>query len=200
MYDDIFKIAQIIVADIILSGDNALVIGMAAAGIEKQYRRRVVFAGMAVAALLRIAFAVVASYLIRIPGILLFGGILLGWVCWRFYRDLMEQRAARKREPAAEDETLPKRRMRDALWTIAVADVSMSIDNVLAVAAIAREDTELLVFGLGLAIALMAFFATLIMKVLARFPLLSFAGLALLVYLSLAMIWDGLEDLTRLFH
>ena len=200
MHEEIVKILQIIFADIILSGDNAIVIGMAAAGIEEKKRKKVIAFGMGLAALLRVVFAVAASYMIRIPGILLVGGLLLAWVCWRFYHDLAESRKAKKveaseMEPSA---SAKKQKLRSALYTIAAADISMSIDNVLAVAAIAREDTALLVFGLALAIAFMAFCATLIMRLMARFPLLSYAGLAFLVYLTAAMIWDGSTDLVRL--
>lgn len=200
MHEEILKILQIIFADIILSGDNAIVIGMAAAGIEKKKRKKVIAFGMGLAALLRVAFAVVASYLIRIPGILLVGGLLLAWVCWRFYRDLTESRDAKKAEAAGIAPSAPakKQKLRSALYTIAVADVSMSIDNVLAVAAIAREDTALLVFGLALAIAFMAFCATLIMQLMTRFPWLSYAGLVFLAYLTAVMIWDGSTDLIRL--
>jgi len=200
MHEEIVKILQIIFADIILSGDNAIVIGMAAAGIEEKKRKKVIAFGMGLAALLRVVFAVVASYMIRIPGILLVGGLLLAWVCWRFYHDLAESRKAKKVEASGMEPSAPakKQKLRSALYTIAAADISMSIDNVLAVAAIAREDTALLVFGLALAIAFMAFCATLIMRLMARFPLLSYAGLAFLVYLTAAMIWDGSTDLVRL--
>lgn len=202
MHEEILKILQIIFADIILSGDNAIVIGMAAAGIEEKKRKKVIAFGMGLAALLRVAFAVVASYLIRIPGILLVGGLLLAWVCWRFYRDLAESRKAKKAEAAGIEPPAPAKnqKLRSALYTIAAADISMSIDNVLAVAAIAREDTALLVFGLALAIAFMAFCATLIMRLMTRFPWLSYAGLAFLAYLTAAMIWDGSTDLIRLIR
>ena len=200
MHEEILKILQIIFADIILSGDNAIIIGMAAAGIEEKKRKQVIAFGMGLAALLRIVFAVAASYMIRIPGILLVGGLLLAWVCWRFYKDLTESRIAKKAEAAGMKPSAPakEQKLRSALYTIAAADISMSIDNVLAVAAIAREDTALLVFGLALAIAFMAFCATLIMRLMTRYPWLSYAGLAFLVYLTAAMIWDGSTDLIRL--
>lgn len=200
MHEEILKILQIIFADIILSGDNAIIIGMAAAGIEEKKRKQVIAFGMGLAALLRVVFAIAASYMIRIPGILLIGGLLLAWVCWRFYKDLTESRIAKKAEAAGMEPSVPakEQKLRSALYTIAAADISMSIDNVLAVAAIAREDTALLVFGLALAIAFMAFCATLIMRLMTRYPWLSYAGLAFLVYLTAAMIWDGSTDLIRL--
>ena len=179
---DIFSI---IVADIVLSGDNALIIGMV------------------VAALLRIVFAVIATKLLGIPGLLFVGALLLFWVCWRLFGEIREanQRnnedssAAETEETTEQDATDPPRKtMRRAMIYIMVADVSMSIDNVLAVAAIADGDTNMLIFGLALAIALMAFAATLIMKLLARFPIISWLGLAVLVYVAAEMFHRGLMD------
>ncbi len=201
LYDKALMITQIIFADIILSGDNALVIGMAAATVSASHRRMAIVFGLGMAALLRIVFAIAASYLLKIPGILLVGGLLLSWVCWRFYQDLKEYNRAAK-EPdkaAAEDPSLsPGKQLRKALITITAADVSMSLDNVIAVAAIAREDTVMLVFGLSLAIVLMAFCATIIMKILTRFPALSWAGLLFLVYLSLRLLYDGGKEVLHL--
>ncbi|MGB2333990.1 MAG: YjbE family putative metal transport protein, partial [Candidatus Puniceispirillaceae bacterium] len=160
-------VAQIIFADIILSGDNALVIGMAAAGLSPQLRKRAIFIGMAMAAGLRICFAIVASQLMAVQGILIIGGALLAWVCWRFYKDLKEFNAGNVEtmeagidgDAAGVDNSGKQTKFSRALFTILLADVSMSIDNIVAVAAIARDDTQLLIFGLALAIAFMAFFA-----------------------------------------
>ena len=135
-------ILQIIFADIILSGDNALVIGMAAAGLDPELRRKAIFYGMAAAAGMRIVFAVLASLLLAVKGILLIGGALLAWVCWRFYQDLKEFNANEGKEDVAEEAPADgKNTFKRALITILVADVSMSIDNIVAVAAIARENT-----------------------------------------------------------
>lgn len=196
----IADILQIIFADIILSGDNALVIGMAAAGLSPELRRRAIFIGMMMAAGLRIIFAVLASYLLAIEGILLIGGLLLAWVCWRFYNDLREfnneaETADGDTEPAGDKQGSSFGR---ALFTILVADVSMSIDNVVAVAAIARDNTMLLVFGLALAITFMALFASLIMKVMLRFRWLSYLGLFFLIYLTVMMLYDGANELNLL--
>ena len=203
MAENILQVLQIIFADLILSGDNAIVIGMAAASVEPQYRRKAIILGMAMAALLRIFFAMIASYLIAIPGILVLGGLLLTWVCWRFYNDIrvhnrsgkvnVETGDAFKIAEAGESGTSVP--LRSALITITLADVSMSIDNVLAIAAIARDDRAMLVFGLVLAILLMAFCATIIMRVLHRYPVLSWVGLVFLVYLSGYMLYDGLHQL-----
>ena len=189
----LFDILQIVFADIILSGDNALVIGMAAAGLSPELRKKAIFWGMAMAAGLRIFFAVIASYLISIPGILFIGGLLLSWVCWRFFLEIREQHAEDDAavEGADEDGSGSSKSLWGALVTITIADVSMSIDNVFAVAAIAREDTSLLVFGLALAILFMAFFATIIMKVMTKYPWLCWAGLVFLVYLSFELLLDG---------
>ncbi|HCV87648.1 MAG TPA: hypothetical protein DGU02_00545 [Alphaproteobacteria bacterium] len=189
----ITDVLQIIFADIILSGDNALVIGMAAAGLAPQFRRRAIMIGMAMAAIMRILFAVIASYLIAIKGILLIGGALLAWVCWRFYKDLLQFNNEGGDESPGEEEA-PKK-FGAALVTIMLADVSMSLDNVVAVAAIARDDTQLLIFGLALAILIMALFASVIMKVMLKYKWLSWAGLVFLVYLTAMMLFDGARDL-----
>ena len=188
-------IGQIIFADLILSGDNALVIGMAAAGLAANQRKKVIFIGMALAALFRSLFAVGASTIISVPGILLLGGLLLAWVCWRFYGEIKHFAAPQPEEAVVSNEDQPKVSMRSALVTIAIADISMSLDNVLAVAAIARDNTQLLVIGLVLAIVLMAFFATLIMRVMLKFPAIAYVGLVFLVYLTGKMLYDGWLDL-----
>ena len=198
---EISDIMQIIFADIILSGDNALVIGMAAAGLAAAQRKRAIAIGMALAAILRILFAIVAAQLLAIKGILLIGGALLAWVCYRFYHDLKEfnrsndQALADVGEKSADGEKPVEKNFGRALLTILVADVSMSIDNIVAVAAIARDNTALLVFGLGLAIAFMAFSASLIMKIMIRYRWLSYLGLWFLIYLTITMLYDGLIDL-----
>lgn len=193
MDQPIFSILQIVFADIILSGDNALVIGMAAASLSPEFRKKAIFLGMTLAAVLRIVFAVTATHLIEIPGILFVGGLLLGWVCWRFYQELRAHISIEAEEAltAKGYQGSPRRQLISALITITIADVSMSIDNVIAVAAIARDNTSLLVFGLVLAIAFMAFFATVIMRLMTRFPWLSYAGLAFLIYLAATMLYDG---------
>ncbi|MBL4600184.1 MAG: YjbE family putative metal transport protein [Rhizobiaceae bacterium] len=193
MPEQFVSIFQIIFADIILSGDNALVIGMAAASLSPVLRKKAIFLGMALAAVLRIIFAAMATYLIEIPGILFFGGLLLAWVCFRFYNELRAHITAdaEKALTAEGYQGSPRRQLFSALVTITIADFSMSIDNVIAVAAIARDDTALLVFGLVLAIAFMAFFATIIMNLMTRFPLLSYAGLVFLILLTLEMLHDG---------
>ena len=193
MLDNLFDIVQIVFADIIMSGDNALIIGMAAAGLSPDLRKKAIFWGMTMAAGLRVFFAVIASFLISIPGILFVGGVLLSWVCWRFFKEIRKKNIAvsSELEGVDYDETKAEKSLWGALLTITIADVSMSIDNVFAVAAIARENTSLLVFGLVLAIIFMAFFATVIMKVLAQYPWLCWVGLLFLIYLSFKLLYDG---------
>ena len=199
--EQLSSILQIIFADIILSGDNALIIGMAASGLPPNLRKKAIFMGMALAAFFRIFFAAIASILLNIPGILFFGGLLLFFVCWRFYKELKDKMSETK-EDSSNQKTYkgsPAKQLFNALVTITIADVSMSIDNVVAVAAIAREDTHLLIFGLVLAIMFMAFFATIIMNILTRFRWLSWLGLIFLVYLSTKMVIDGLPEIFELF-
>ena len=204
-FETFSDIGQIVFADIILSDDNALVIGMAAAGLAPELRRRAIFLGMALAAVLRILFAVAATYLLAIEGVLLIGGGLLAWVCWRFYKDLQEFNNAettttpQATDPAAtgegESKTGETKIFGRALFTILLADVSMSIDNVVAVAAIARDNTQMLVFGLVLAIMMMALFASMIMRIMLRYRWLSYLGLGFLCYLALTMLYDGAVEL-----
>ena len=194
------ELAQVILADIFLSGDNAIIIGMAAAGLSEKFRKRVIFWGLALAAGFRIIFAAAASFVIQIPGILIFGGLLLAFVCWRFFKEI--RHAGTKTDQGMKTDLsgklTEKQQFSQALFTIAVADISMSLDNVVAVAAIAREDTALLIFGLVLAIVLMAFFATFIMRVMTKFPWLSWVGLIFLVYLTIKMLVDGWIELLHI--
>ena len=193
MNEQIWNIIQILFADIILSGDNALIIGMAASGLSSELRRKAFILGLALAAFFRIFFAIIATYLIEIPGILFFGGLLLYFVCWRFFKELKQNsKEIEKNKTENQDFSVNEnKKLFNALLTITVADISMSIDNVLAVAAIARDDRILLIFGLILAIIFMAFFATIIMKVLTRYKWVSWLGLLFLIYLSTEMVIDG---------
>lgn len=194
-------ISQIIIADIILSGDNALVIAMAAAGVDQKYRKFAIIMGLAMAAILRILFAVMASFLLQIPGILFFGGLLLCWVCWRFYQDIRDHSHTSSEisaDTVAIKQATPLGQLKRAMIVITVADVSMSIDNVVVIAAIARDDMVLMIFGIALAIAIMAVCATVIMKILTRFPILAYAGLLFLIYISLELLYEGGLELIHL--
>ena len=191
------ELAQVILADIFLSGDNAIIIGMAAAGLSENFRKRVIFWGLALAAGFRIIFAAIASFLIQIPGILIFGGLLLAFVCWRFFKEI--RHAGQKTDPEIKsnlsEKLTEKQQFSQALFTIAVADISMSLDNVIAVTAIARDQVYLLMFGIALSILLMAIFATMIVKILTKFKWLSYFGLGFLIYLSTEMAIDGFKQI-----
>jgi len=201
MFDLVADYGKIIVADIVLSGDNALIIGMAAAGLAPELRKKAILFGMIVAAVLRVVFALIATKLLGIPGLLLVGSLLLFWVCWGLYKEIREnldEKAAEQMERAEDEDRgyqgKPRRSLASALWTITLADVSMSIDNVLAVAAIADGDQTKLVVGLAIAIIAMAFFATMIMKLLASYPWISWLGLVVLVYVACEMFYKGVFD------
>ena len=198
--DQSSQILQIIFADIILSGDNALVIGMSAANLPDNIRKKAILIGMGLAAFFRIFFAAIASFLLAIPGILFFGGCLLLWVCWRFYLNIKthQEVVSTTQDETVEDGISDYKKLLAALTVIAIADVSMSIDNVIAVAAIAREDTKLLIFGLILAIAFMALFSTMFMRLMIKYSFLSWLGLTFLIYLSVKMLFDGLPEIIHL--
>ena len=190
MLEWILDVTQIIIADIVLSGDNALIIGMAAAAVPEESRKKVIFIGLMAAAVLRILFALVASYLISIPGLLLLGGLLLFWVCWKFYNDIKEFSSSDEEKEKLQKDVSGKG-LKGALITIIIADISMSLDNVIAITAIARDNKTLLILGIAFAILIMALFATAIVKLLTKFKWLSYLGLAFLFYLSSKMTLDG---------
>lgn len=201
MIDTALDFGKIIIADLILSGDNALIIGMAAAGLSPELRKKAILYGMIIAAVLRIVFAIVATKLLGIPGILFVGALLLFWVCWRLYSEIRaghdaEAEAAMlaAEDPEAGYTGAPRRTLASALISITIADVSMSLDNVLAVAAIADGNTNMLIFGLGLAIVLMAFAATMIMHLLTKYPWISWLGLIVLIYVACEMFYRGFFD------
>jgi YjbE family integral membrane protein len=180
---------QVIMIDLVLAGDNAVVIGLAAAGLPPERRSRAILVGIAAATVLRILFALVAVELLAIVGLLLAGGILLLWVAWKMARELRGQRHRDAAAPA------PRKTFAQAAWQIVAADISMSLDNVLAVAGAAREHIEALVFGLGLSILLMGFAASLIARLLERQRWLAYLGLAIILYVALDMIWRGTVEL-----
>ena len=202
MLDTVVGFGQIIIADLILSGDNALVIGMAAAGLPTEQRKKAIFYGMVIAAVLRIVFALIATYLLGVKGLLFFGSVLLFWVCWSLFKEIMSGShsdgaiSSDGTIDSLSDSNVPQKTMFAALLSITIADITMSLDNVLAVAGIANGDTQMLVFGLGLAIVLMAFAATLIMKLLAKYPWISWLGLVVLVYVAGEMMYRGFYDIS----
>ncbi|MFS8608164.1 MAG: TerC family protein [Gammaproteobacteria bacterium] len=195
---------QVILVDLVLAGDNAVVIGMAVAGLPREQRARAMVIGIAAATLLRILFASITVQLLQVIGLLLAGGLLLLWVSWKLWRELQAARHERKlrghaSDPASMDEALaarpPAKTMRQAATQIIVADVSMSLDNVLAVAGVAREHAWVLVFGLALSVALMAFAAVLVARLLNRHHWIGYVGLVLILYVALRMIFDGAVEI-----
>ncbi len=186
----LWSLAAVIGIDIALAGDNAVVVGMAAAGLPPEQRRRAIVIGIAAAAALRILFALITTQLLQITELLFVGGLLLLWVCWKMFRDLRAEREAESEQAAASFGAEPKS-FASAMSTIVVADVSMSLDNVLAVAAAAREHPWIMAFGLLLSVVLMGVAATVIARVLDRHRWIGWTGLALIVYVALKLIWDG---------
>ena len=192
---DLTILATIIAIDIVMSGDNAIIIGMAAAGLEPELRRRAIIYGIAGATVLRILFAAVAFQLLAIIGLTLAGGLLLAWVCWRMWRDLRDRSAPAVDGGRAAGNAKPTKTLRRAMINIIVADVSMSLDNVLAVAGAARDHMGMLVFGLVLSIALMAVAANYIAGLLERHKWIAYVGLVVIVYVAVDMIWRGTNEI-----
>ncbi|MCK9919018.1 TerC family protein [Microbacteriaceae bacterium K1510] len=187
---------QVIMIDLVLAGDNAVVIGLAAAGLPREKRPRAILIGIAAATVLRIAFAGIALRLLEIVGLVFAGGVLLLWVCWKMWREL--------RGPGKEDceaaltngeANVPKKTLAQAAWQIVVADLSMSLDNVLAVAGAAREHPLALFFGLALSIFLMGIAASFIARLLNRHRWIAYIGLAIILYVALDMIWRGFWEI-----
>jgi YjbE family integral membrane protein len=202
---------QVIMIDLVLAGDNAVVIGMAAAGLAPDLRRKAILIGIVAATLLRIAFALIATQLLNITGLLLAGGLLLLWVCWKMYQELrISHRLEADAVEALGDGDLdadgtvagavPRKTLRQAVTQIIIADVSMSLDNVLAVAGAAREHPTVLVFGLALSVALMGVAASLIARLLNRHRWIAWLGLLVILYVALHMIWEGWLDIRGVEH
>jgi YjbE family integral membrane protein len=189
----LIALAQVVMIDVALAGDNAIVVGLAASRVAAAMRRRVIFWGIVGAVVLRVLFAVLATRLFDIIGLTLAGGILLLWVCWKMYREL--SRGPQHQAVIAGDAgaKAPRTSMsfRTAVAQIIVADLSMSLDNVLAVAGAAKDHLAVLVIGLALSILLMAVAANFIARILVRHAWISWLGLAIVLYVALEMIWRG---------
>jgi YjbE family integral membrane protein len=196
---------QVVMIDLVLAGDNAIVIGMAAAGLPDDLRRKAILIGIAAATLMRIGFALVATQLLEITGLLLAGGLLLLWVCWKMYEELRVSRRAEAEgvEALAGADldadggvalTAPRKTLRQAVWQIVIADVSMSLDNVLAVAGAAHEHPAVLIIGLALSVVLMGLAAAWIAGLLNRHRWIGWAGLFVILYVALTMVWHGWHD------
>jgi YjbE family integral membrane protein len=198
---------QVLLIDLVLAGDNAVAVGLAAAGLGAKDRKKAILLGLIAAVVLRIGFALITTQLLAIIGLLLAGGVLLLWVCWKMWRELREQAQHAQAEAALEEATgididgdrvidkpttpTKPKTFRQAFTQILIADVSMSLDNVLAVAGAAREHPGILVFGLILSIALMGVAATYIAKLLHKHRWIGFVGLIIVLYVAGHMIWEG---------
>jgi YjbE family integral membrane protein len=201
----LLALAQVVMIDLVLAGDNAIVIGMAAAGLPKDQRAKAILVGILAATVLRIGFALIATHLLQVLGLLLVGGILLLWVCWKMWRELRE--GGHGADDALESvtgedlnadgsiaKTATRKTFTAAAWQIVVADVSMSLDNVLAVAGAAREHPTVLVIGLALSIALMGLAASFIAKLLNSYRWIAYVGLAIILYVAGDMIHRGVLE------
>jgi len=208
---EVWAFIQVVMIDLVLAGDNAIVVGMAAAGVAPEKRRAVIMGGIAAAVILRIGFAAITVQLLGIIGLMLAGGILLLWVCWKLWRELREQRAEDAAADLLDDDeqteagtagapcsgpkpavaTASRKTVREAIVQVAIADVSMSLDNVLAVAGAAQDHMTALIFGLALSVILMGIGAALIARLLQRYHWIGYIGLALIGYVAVSMIWRG---------
>lgn len=195
---ELIALGQVMFIDLVLAGDNAIVVGMAAAGVARAQRAKVIFWGIAAAVVLRIVFALLTTQLLDVIGLTFAGGILLMWVCWKLFRELREQ--AQESEGAdlvSEDDASVGgaagggKSMGAAIWQVIVADVSMSLDNVLAVAGAAREHLWVMAIGLLLSVALMGAAASVIARLLNRYHWIAYLGLGVIVYVALMMIYHG---------
>ena len=183
---------QVVLIDVVLAGDNAIVVGALAAGLPAADRKRVILIGIVAALVLRIGFALAATWLLGIVGLVLAGGLLLLWVAWKMWREIRHDASATK------DDTGPPRPAKTfagAALQVAVADLSMSIDNVLAVAGAAREHPDIMVIGLVLSVALMGIAANFIARYIERYRWIAYVGLAVIVWVAGKMIWDGGQEM-----
>ena len=196
---------QVVLIDLVLAGDNAIVIGLAAAGLPQEQRTKAILIGIMAATVLRIVFTLFTTQLLQILGLLLAGGILLLWVSWKMWRELRVSSVVDQQATEAlvnfdidADGTIagraPRKTFAEAAWQIVIADVSMSLDNVLAVAGAAREHPYVLMFGLGLSIALMGVAAKLIAGLLQTHRWIAYLGLAVILYVALEMIYRGAQE------
>jgi YjbE family integral membrane protein len=197
---ELAALGQVLLIDLVLAGDNAIVVGLVAARLPKEQRAKVIMIGILAATIMRIFFAVITSQLLQIIGLTLAGGVLLLWVCWKLWREIA---AANKQEDANNPESAQSlqqkqpKSMRQAIIQIVLADISMSLDNVLAVAGAAQEHTWVLIVGLSVSVVLMGVAATVIANLLKKYHWLAYVGLVTILYVAIKMIWEGWE---QVFH
>ena len=209
-YEGFIALLQVMGIDLVLAGDNAIVIGLAAAGLPKEQRAKAILVGIAAATVMRIGFALITAQLLAVVGLLLAGGILLLWVCWKMWQELragahefdieaVEALANEDLDAAgAVADDAPHKTFAQAALQIVIADVSMSLDNVLAVVGAAKDHPTVLIVGLVLSIAMMGFAASYIAKLLHRYRWIAFVGLAIIVYVALKMMWHGWNEVQPL--
>jgi YjbE family integral membrane protein len=200
-------LGKVLMIDLVLAGDNAVAVGLAAAALPQEQRRKAILIGLAAAVVMRIGLALITVQLLAIVGLLLAGGFLLLWVCWKMWRELREQATHAPAEaeaeieramaiengggPSPEELGLKRKTFGAALVQIMIADLTMSLDNVLAVAGASHDHPWIMVFGLVLSIALMGLAASFIAKLLNRYRWIAYVGLVIVLYVALHMIWDG---------
>lgn len=196
---ELTALLQVVLIDIVLAGDNAVVVGTAAAGLAPDKQRQVIWLGAGLALVARVIFALMATQLLAIVGLLLAGGLLLLWVAWKMWRELQAAHAAEQGEipgilPGEESTPVGAKTFRSAVIQVAVADISMSLDNVLAVAGAARDHPYIMAFGLFLSIALMAVAAGWIAKIIDRYRWIAWIGLVIILWVAGKMIWEGAHE------
>jgi YjbE family integral membrane protein len=188
---------QVLMIDLVLAGDNAIVVGALAAGLPPEQRKKVILIGVAAALVLRIFFALIVTQLLQIVGLILIGGLLLFWVAWKMWRELRHAGESGGSPEIHGDENSgikPAKSFAGAAWAVAIADVSMSLDNVLAVAGAARDHPGILIVGLIFAVALMGLAANVIARYIERYRWIAYVGLAVICYVAVKMIYDGWVD------
>ena len=188
---------QVLMIDLVLAGDNAIVVGALAAGLPAEQRRKVIVIGVLAALVLRIGFALIVTQLLQVIGLILVGGLLLLWVAWRMWRDLHHEGESWGSEEIVGDEhsgLRPAKSFVGAAWAVAIADVSMSLDTVLAVAGAAREHPGILIVGLIFAVGLMGVAANIIARYIERYRWIAWIGLAVILYVAVRMIYEGWVD------
>lgn len=188
---------QVLMIDLVLAGDNAIVVGALAAGLPAEQRKKVILIGVIAALVLRIFFALIVTQLLQIVGLILIGGVLLLWVAWKMWRELKHEGESAGSPEIEGDEhsgIRPAKSFAAAAWAVAIADVSMSLDNVLAVAGAARDHPGIMIVGLIVAVALMGLAANIIAKYIERYRWIGYVGLAVIVYVAGKMIYDGWVD------
>ena len=199
---DVAALFQVILIDLALAGDNAIAVGLAAAGLPAKQQRTAIFWGIVMALVLRILFAAVTIQLLAIPGLLLVGGLLLFWVAWRMWSDLKAHQPVVVGEPVKVEQAIESvtaggqkpKTFRSALLTIIIADVSMSLDNVLAVAAVSRHNEYIMAFGLILSVVLMGVAAAFIARIIQRYPWIAVVGIVIIVFAGTRMIWEDAHN------